>query len=125
MRGCSNCIPHGRTLLDHRDEVPSKPERQRRSAWSATSLFQRTVVKWIALKSPLRWLPGVKTRPEVDQEIGGTRPTEFGWDVEALSRIVERFTRQPRELAWRPHPTFGALRWGYLHIDHHLRQFSS
>ena len=95
----------------------------------ATSLFQRTVVKWIALKSPLRWPPGVKTRPEVDQEIGGTRPTEFRRDVEALSRIVERFTLQPREFAWRPHPTFGALtdeermRWGYLHMDHHLRQF--
>jgi len=97
----------------------------------ATSLFQRTVVKWIALKTPLRWPPGVKTRPEVDQEIGGTRPVEFGRDVEALSRIVERFAREPREFAWRPHPTFGVLTdeermpWGYLHMDHHLRQFGS
>jgi hypothetical protein len=96
---------------------------------SATSLLHRTVVKWIALKSPLQWPPGIKTRPEVDQEVGGTRPAEFGRDVEALLGIVERFTRQPREFVWHPHPTFGTLtdeermRWGYLHMDHHLRQF--
>jgi len=75
----------------------------------ATSLLERTVVKWIALKSRLPWPQGIKTRPEIDQEIGGTRPAEFGRDVEALSGIVERFTRQPREFAWRPHPTVGAL----------------
>ena len=95
----------------------------------STSLFQQTVVKWIALKSPLPWPHGVKTRPEVDQEVGGTRPVEFGRDVDLLSGIVERFTREPREIKWQPHPTFGALtdeermRWAYLHMDHHLRQF--
>ena len=95
----------------------------------ATSLLQRTVVKWIALKSPLPWPPGIKTRPEIDQEIGGSRPAEFGRDVDTLLETVERFTRQPGKFRWHPHPTFGALtdeermRWGYLHMDHHLRQF--
>jgi len=96
---------------------------------SATGRLQRTVVKWVALQLPMAWPPGIPTRPEVDQEFGGTRPVEFGRDVEALLDIVERFTRQSPEFGWRPHPIFGALtdqermRWGYLHMDHHLRQF--
>jgi hypothetical protein len=59
----------------------------------ATSLFQRTVVRWIALNSPLPWPHGIKTRPEVDQEVGGTRPVEFGQDVEALRLFRERLRR--------------------------------
>jgi len=95
----------------------------------ATGPFQRTVVKWVALRLPMTWPPGIPTRPEVDQEFGGTRPVEFGRDVEALLEIVERFTSQSSGFGWRPHPVFGALtqhermRWGYLHMDHHLRQF--
>ncbi len=67
--------------------------------------------------------------PEMDQEIGGTRPVEFDGDVRELRRLLERFTRQPRDFSWRPHPIFGEMtekdwmRWGYLHMDHHFRQF--
>jgi hypothetical protein len=67
--------------------------------------------------------------PEVDQEIGGTPPAEFEGDVNELIAIVERFSHSERDFVWHPHPFFGAmkdahwLRWGYLHMDHHLRQF--
>ena len=44
---------------------------------SVATPFSRTFVRWIALHTPLPWPPGVKTRPEVDQEIGGTKPVEF------------------------------------------------
>src|SRR5438270_8349111 len=37
----------------------------------------RTQIKWIALRSPLQWPKGVKTRPEMAQEGGGTKPVEF------------------------------------------------
>jgi len=29
----------------------------------------------------LRWPPGIRTRPEVDQEVGGTKPTAFAADL--------------------------------------------
>jgi hypothetical protein len=86
-------------------------------------------MKWGALYFPLRWPHGVPTMPEMNQEIGGTRPIEFNADVSELRRLLERFTRQPRDFTWGPHPIFGVMterdwmRWGYLHVDHHFRQF--
>jgi hypothetical protein len=98
----------------------------------ATGLLQRTVVKWIALYLPLRWPGGrILTRPELDQEGGGTRPGEFAADVAEVAELVELITARPRPFAWQPHPIFGRmsdaewLRWGYLHMDHHLRQFGA
>ena len=98
-----------------------------RVASPATGLFQRTLLKWIALYLPLRWPAGIQTRPEIDQECGGTRPAEFARDVAQLETLMQAFLTQqtPRT----PHPIFGAmserewLRWGFLHADHHLRQF--
>jgi hypothetical protein len=95
------------------------------------TLFQRTLVKWVALQAPLQWPHGVKTRPEVDQEKGGTRPVEFEADVRELETLVERFTHPAQIPRPNPHSIFGTLteaewlRWGYLHMDHHLRQFGT
>ena len=97
----------------------------------ATNLFNRTFVKWIALRTPAPWPKGVPTRPEVDQEVGGTPPAEFASDRERLADLVERFSRRERDFAFVPHPIFGAMsewewmRWGYLHADHHFRQFGA
>jgi hypothetical protein len=91
--------------------------------------FARGLIKWFALYVPLPWPKGVKTRPEMDQEVRGTPPVEFDADMGELRRLLDRFTAQPRDFEWRPHPIFGPMseedwmRWGYLHMDHHLRQF--
>ena len=98
----------------------------------ATGLLQRTVVKWIALYLPLPW-PAARlpTRPEIDQQVGGTKPADFAADVAELESLVERIAAPTRSLDWPPHPIFGRmsdaqwLRWGYLHMDHHLRQFGA
>ena len=96
----------------------------------ASSVLQRTIVKWIALYVPLRWPTGIPTRPEVDQYEGGTRPVDFAADLSELSALVELMTTRSRA-GWQRHPTFGRmsetawLRWGYLHMDHHLRQFGA
>ena len=88
----------------------------------------RTILRFVALKMPLKWPRGIKTRPEVDQDIGGTRPTEFAADLAALKTQCERFVANPQSIGPR-HPIFGPMsesewmRWGYLHMDHHLRQF--
>jgi hypothetical protein len=95
----------------------------------ATGTLQRTVIKWIALYSGLRWRPGISTRPEIDQTISGTPPGDFCDDVEELEALVDAFTARTPGFEWPPHPIFGPmsesawLRWGYLHMDHHLRQF--
>lgn len=100
-----------------------------RPANSATNLFQRTVIKWLALRAPLPWPKGVKTRPEADQELAGTCPGEFAQDMQELEALVARFTAAEKDFHWAAHPVFGEMsepewmRWGYLHMDHHLRQF--
>jgi hypothetical protein len=89
----------------------------------------RKLVKCIALYLPVQWPKGVSTRPEFDALISGTPPTEFEADRQELLRLVGVFTRQPRSFEFRPHPMFLEMserewmRWGYLHTDHHLRQF--
>jgi Protein of unknown function (DUF1569) len=95
---------------------------------SISTPFSRTVIKWVALKTPMKWPPGVKTMPEVDQEIGGTKPVEFARDRRELEALVEQFAaRHGDEL--QAHPIFGRMttrewqRWGWRHMDHHLRQF--
>jgi hypothetical protein len=89
----------------------------------------RHVIKWIALYAPMPWPGGVQTVEEFDQRKGGTCPTDFAADVAVLQQLLERI--QPRGGAWPPHPIFGRLseagwmRWAYLHMDHHLRQFGA
>lgn len=97
----------------------------------ATGLPQRTIIKWIALYVPVPWPPGVLTRPEIDQEFEGTKPREFAMDIDELETRVNLLATQPRNFDRRTHPIFGRLserawlRWAYLHMDHHLRQFGA
>jgi len=95
-----------------------------------TSPLPRPLMKWIALYTPIRWPAGVSTTPELDQDVGGTRPTDFDADVAELETLLESIaTDRGGRFAGHLHPVFGRmseaawLRWAYLHADHHLRQF--
>jgi hypothetical protein len=98
---------------------------------SIAGQLRGTTIKWIALWLPMRWPPGIRTTPEIDQARLGTPPTEFAADVAQLEALLDLVTAQPRKFAWQAHPLFGRmseaawLRWGYLHVDHHLRQFGA
>lgn len=100
-----------------------------RKVSEATGFFQRTLLKAIALRAPLPWPKGIATRPEADQERGGTRPVEFDSDMRNLVTMIQRFSNRNRDFQFGVHPIFGAMsewewmRWGFLHTDHHLRQF--
>jgi hypothetical protein len=89
----------------------------------------RRFMRWGALHVPVPWPKGVPTRPEVDQLIGGSAPTSFEEDRRELVRLIHEFCRPSDALTRSSHPFFGKmpvsdwLRWGYLHTDHHLRQF--
>ncbi len=94
-----------------------------------SNIVTRTLVRWIALYAPIKWPHGVPTMPENDQERGGTPPEDFKRDVDALASMIERLTSPQRDFQWGRHPLFAEMserdwmRWGYLHVDHHLRQF--
>ena len=97
----------------------------------ASGLIQRTVVKWIALYAPLPWPQGILTRPEIDQEAGGSCPVDFATDVSEVELLLEGIAAARTKRNWPAHPIFGRmsgsdwLRWAYLHTDHHLRQFGA
>jgi hypothetical protein len=100
-----------------------------RSVSVYTPWWARTVLKWGALWAPVQWPSGIPTRPELDQvRGGGTKPAELAKDITELRGLVERMVTDT-ELGGREHPFLGKLsraewlRWAYLHMDHHLRQF--
>jgi hypothetical protein len=92
----------------------------------ASSLLQRTVIKWVAIRAPLKWPPGVPTRPEIEQGVGGTPPGEWDRDCAELLGLIDAFADRQ---TFGEHPVFGTMKqrdwltWGYRHLDHHLRQF--
>lgn len=87
------------------------------------------LMKSIALYLPAPWPKDIKTLPEVDQDKKGSKLKQFEVDKNALIEMIEWYSRAPKDYAFQPHPIFGRLtvnqwqRWGYLHVDHHLRQF--
>jgi hypothetical protein len=94
-----------------------------------SSLLKRTILKWIVLYAPLRWPPGIRTSAELDQRGDvSTRPAEFAADMAEVGRLVDLAARTR---STEKHPYFGPMsdsdwwRWGYLHADHHLRQFDA
>ena len=92
------------------------------------NLFTRTVLKFVAFRVPMKWPHGVQTLPEIEQGVGGTMPAEFEKDRAELLSLIDRFCSTTISPSIR-HAIFGRmsawewLRWGYLHPDHHLRQF--
>lgn len=87
-------------------------------------------VKWLALYVPVPWPHGYPAPREIDQVRGaGTPPDLFDRDLERALQAMDRF--RPEVVRDRPHPLWGRLsvwewgRWGYLHTDHHLRQFGA
>jgi hypothetical protein len=93
--------------------------------------YNGKLMRWLALWLPLPWPHGVSTVPECDANIGGTPPAELERDKGELLALLQRFAAHADFVAQHAHPFFGPLtekewmRWGYLHMDHHLRQFGA
>ena len=60
---------------------------------SFSTVWTRTLMKWVALRLPVKWPPGVRTPPEVDQDPGGTKPVEFERDRREYEALMEQFAR--------------------------------
>jgi hypothetical protein len=66
--------------------------------------YPRIFLKWTAPWAPIPWPKGYKTAPELDQQSYGTPPAVFADDMHDQQNLVDRFTRQPRDFEWQPHP---------------------
>ncbi len=86
----------------------------------------RGVLKRIALYGPTNWRTGLKTVRELEPGEPGTLPADFLADKAGLLAEMNRFRNS---IDASEHAFFGPmtradwLRWGYLHANHHLRQF--
>ncbi len=85
------------------------------------------MMKWIALWSGVRWPKNVATTPELIRAIEETCDGAF---AELVRETTDRMELLAKGTRWKAgHPMFGPMtgkdwmRWGFLHADHHLRQF--
>lgn len=87
----------------------------------------RAVLKSTALWGPIPWRKNFRTVPALKRGTPTMQVGSFETDRAEVLADMERF-RRPDQLRV-DHPMFGAMsfedwmRWGYLHTDHHLRQF--
>jgi hypothetical protein len=85
------------------------------------------LLKFAALRSGLRWPKGTPTTPELLVALEEECRSTFAELVDETIGKMEAVASGER---WQAsHPMFGKMsakdwmRWGYLHADHHLRQF--
>ncbi len=87
------------------------------------------ILKWVALRGPIRWPKGVETRPGVNPRKDGSRPGEFEADRARVVAGLRRLAVAPAGELAVSHFMFGPMRrddwmrWAARHVDHHLRQF--
>ena len=92
-------------------------------ATDRSTLFRRTLLKWLAVNVPLKWPRG---RVKTVREMQTSRPAEWADDLAACEGLIERVGMGG---AAAVHPALGPLtprEWGRLcwrHLDHHLTQF--
>jgi hypothetical protein len=85
------------------------------------------VVKFVALRSGLQWPKNLKTVKELVRALDEDCPAEFDGLVAVAIEKMEKLAGAMQCTV--SHPMFGSMtggdwkRWGYLHADHHLRQF--
>ena len=89
----------------------------------------RPLMKLAALRGPLRWWRGIRTNPEHDPRVDGTRPSSFGADKARVVRALQALAVANPSSLEAGHGLLGTMsvtdwqRWAYRHADHHLRQF--
>ena len=85
------------------------------------------LLKFAALRVPMQWPKGTPTTPELVVALEEDCPLNF---AELVQETIAKMDAVARGVRWQTsHPMFGKMsakdwmRWGYLHADHHLRQF--
>lgn len=118
---------HAHQMLRHLADSMRVPLGEVRVSEAEVPQLQRVALKWAALYVPLKWRRNFPTRPEIDQCMLNWPLQDFEADRETATMLVHRLAGS--DLEGKRHPYFGVitraewLRWGWLHADHHLRQF--
>lgn len=87
----------------------------------------RAVLKAGALWAPVPWRHNFETVPNLKRGTEAMQTAEFSSDRASVLAEMERFCRPEQRRV--DHAFFGPMsyrdwmRWGWLHTDHHLRQF--
>jgi hypothetical protein len=85
-------------------------------------------IKYAALNLPMPWPHSTATIPQLKLNAPGMATTTFEQDLATLLTSFDTFCALTNHT--RDHPFFTSMehadwmRWGYLHADHHLRQFN-
>jgi len=114
-------------MLRHVGDAIKVPLQEIQVSQADVPQVQRELLKWAALYFPFRWRRNFATRPEIDQCMLNVPLGDFETDREAAIVLLGRLCNAGLEA--NRHPYFGTitrtewLRWGWLHTDHHLRQF--
>lgn len=91
------------------------------------SAVPRSLLKFFALRMPMHWPHGVPTFPALKKGAPTMNASSLEVERDGVLQEMGRFCR-PEQIRG-DHGLFGAMsagdwmRWGYLHTDHHLRQF--
>jgi len=92
--------------------------------------LDRPIVRFVVLSLPVRWPHGTPTIPEIDIAAHPSVEEPATPFTELRSAVISVMTRFSQARDFRPaHPLLGRftrdqwMRWGFLHTDHHLRQF--
>jgi hypothetical protein len=103
-------------------ELPSK---------DVGNVLLKTILKHLILLGIPAPKGKIETVPELKQGVGGTKPTLFYKDKNTLIDFIQNFQKRIEKKPNQVHPAFGTLstkQWArlcYLHLDHHLKQFSA
>ena len=95
------------------------------------NFFLKTFVKHIILLGMPAPKGKVETVPELKQGVKGTIPITIEQDKETLLSFIQTFKDKIDKSTNVIHPAFGKLtteQWArlcYIHLDHHLKQFSA
>jgi hypothetical protein len=93
------------------------------------SLLRGPVGRFVVLYLPVPWIKGYPSVRELDIVKIGAKAGDFDQSREELCMLIDRFCLSTAEQLLPEHPILGRMshsewmRWGYLHTDHHLRQF--
>jgi hypothetical protein len=93
------------------------------------SLLRGPHGRYLALYSGVTWGRDIQTVPELDMVRLGVVPADFDRKTRELAGLLQRFCDAAEADLAGAHPMLGRMRradwmrWGYLHTDHHLRQF--
>ena len=104
------------------DNMPASPP-------SAFKQLQQKIMTWFAIYSGFPAPRGIPTIAAVDQEKKGTLPIGFNEDKQKLITAMNQFSAKNRSYENCYHPIFGDLspkdwqHFGYMHMNHHFKQF--